>query len=469
MRKEKHHHFNSSVEDIFNDFVTFDGDTIILKPSVNPIFIDIVEKIVKKEVKVLYTTPNMICEFCNIKMWSNGTNTHLINKNREIKKQKYICPKCGHSHVTQLTFVPKGCNYTTDVQNEGLKQGLIEYKSLEKTAETIQNTHGCKPSIQTILNHMNKNEDIYLLNMEKKIEREIEEQNIDFSGVYNYDEQYVHIGGELNLRLTLLDNETKMVIEDDIIHWSQFNKKTVKKFIQNNLENLPLKGIVTDGVNYYPEIIDELKVPHQQCTFHKMQNLMTPLNKIINKNKLKIKKRKEKQDKIEKQIQNLEKKKGQVKKGRINKNDKKRIKTHTQIKELKKELQAVKKEMKEFKKENKELKKYIKQISRIFKSKTTQTAKNRLQKFKEKIKDLPNEIKLFIEKLPKNFQRLINHIENKLIPSTNNNIELFYGITIPKQLKRKYKTTKGFKTRLRLSKIRWNQRNVLKKNHIKKK
>jgi DNA repair exonuclease SbcCD ATPase subunit len=453
-----------SVEELFKNYVDFDGDTVILKNFIEPYFIDTLEKMVGKEVEVLYVEPFRFCWECKIKMSLNGTDPHLINKVREVRKQKYICPKCEFSHVTNLLFVPKGCNYTYAVQYEGLKQGLIEYKSLEKVAETIENIHGCKPRRQTVLNHMIANEEEFLSSLEKEIDDEIEEKNIGFSGVYNYDEQYDFVGGELHLRLTLLDNETRRIIEEKLVHCSKFDKKAVKKFIHGNLEGMPLKGIVTDGATYYPEIIDELGVPHQQCTFHKMKNLTKPTNKIINRNNLKIKKRKEKIKTKEKQIQKLEEKRGKVKRGRINKNDKQRRKTHEKIKKLKKEIKTIKKEIKTLQKENKELKHYVKQISRIFKSKTSKTAEKRFNKLKDKLKDLPNEIGSFIKKLMKNFQRTINHTKHKLIPSTNNNIELYFGITLPKQLKRKYRTIKGLKTRLRLSKIRWNQRNVLKIN-----
>jgi hypothetical protein len=143
-----------------------------------------------------------------------------------------------------------------------------------------------------------------------------------------------------------LDNKTKLLVADTLINSCDFNKKAVENFIHSNLDGLPLKGIITDGANYYPEIIDNLGVPHQQCTFHKMQNLMNLIYKIINRNKLKIQKRKEKIEKLEKKIHKLEKNKGSVKKGRINKNDKNRIKIHEKIKKLKKEVKELKNEIK---------------------------------------------------------------------------------------------------------------------------
>jgi hypothetical protein len=453
---------NDSVEDIFNNCVTFEDNKVTLKPFVDFCLVVDIEKLVGKEMTILYTEFELKCWDCDIKMNFNGTDPHWINKIHEVRKQKYICPKCGYSYVTKLDFVPKGSNYTTDVQEEGIKQNLIEYKSLEKTAETIQNIHGCKPTRQTVLHHISKNSDKYLSKIEKEIDKKIKEEKIEFSGIYNYDEQYEFINGDLNLRLTLLDYKTKQIVNDITINALNFNKEFVENFINDNLDGLPLKGIITDGANYYPEIIDNLGVPHQQCTFHKMKNLTKLTNKKININKLKIRRRKEKQEKLEKKIEKLEKNRGPVKRGRINKNDTEKIKISEKIKKTKKEIRKIKEEIKTFQKENKELKHYIDNISRIFKSKTSKTAEKRFNKLFDNLEDLPDEIGTFIKRLSKNFQRTINHTKHKFLPSTNNLIELYYGITLPKQLKRKYRTTKGLETRIRMSQIRWNQRNVLK-------
>jgi hypothetical protein len=60
------------------------------------------------------------------------------------------------------------------------------------------------------------------------------------------------------------------------------------------LKYLPLKGIITDGTNFYPKIIDELGVPHQICVFHKIQNLMNLHYKIINRDNMKIRREEKK-------------------------------------------------------------------------------------------------------------------------------------------------------------------------------
>ena len=118
--------------------------------------------------------------------------------------------------------------------------------------------------------------------------------------------------------------------------------------------------------------------------------------------------------------------------------------------------------MKKLKDENNEFKLYVDKISRMFKSKSFKTAQNRFDKLFNNLNELPDEIKTFMKRLSKNFQRSINHTKHSFLPSTNNLIESFFGITLPQHLKRKYRTIEGLNMRLRLAKIRWTQRNVLK-------
>ena len=72
----------------------------------------------------------------------------------------------------------------------------------------------------------------------------------------------------------------------------------------------------------------------------------------------------------------------------------------------------------------------------------------------------------FLENLDKKFDRTVKFYENPLIPRTNNNIERYFGITLPSYIKRKYRLIEGLTRRLRLQKIRWIRRNVLQEPEI---
>jgi hypothetical protein len=334
--------------------------------------------------------------------------------------------------------------------------------SLEKIGEMIELFTGVKLSRQTILNYAMLNEDKFFEEQYAEINAELERLGITPSGVYHYDEQYTFINRHLYLRLAILDTNTIMPIAKDLIISDDFNKEYVRDFLNKNLKDLPLKGMVTDGLNYYPELIDELGVPHQICVFHKMQNFMTLIYKIINKNDFKIKRREEKKEKLENKILELKKQRGSVPNGRINKNDKKRLKIHEKIKNYEKEIRKLNNEIKECKKENKELNKDKKKISKMFKSKTTETAEKRFKEFKNNISGLHESTKKFITRLGKTFERVTNHIRHDFLPNTNNIIENYFGTTIHKILKRKYRTSEGLKRRIELVDIIWIKRNVLK-------
>jgi len=78
------------------------------------------------------------------------------------------------------------------------------------------------------------------------------------------------------------------------------------------------------------------------------------------------------------------------------------------------------------------------------------------------IKEKLKEIASFLKKLAKDIDSTLNHIINKNIPNTNNKLEGYYKITLPRYLKRKFRTNKGLNIKLRLNRIRWTERNVLK-------
>ena len=446
---------------VFNVFVRFEKNVVYLKPNISPLIIPFISQTLPDEVIFCYERYNKECPFCGGELNANGRYKISINKCINVKKQQYICKSCDESLITDIDHVNKNSCYMNEISLQGLYIGLIDYMSLEKVSEIIKHFYGHAPARQTILNHINNNSEEFFKKEEEKIEKELEKANIQPSGVYHYDEQYIFVNTDLYLRLIILDNKTKMIIAEKLVHSDKFNKKIVKKFINSNLDDLPLKGIVTDGVNFYQEIIDDLDVPHQLCNFHKMQNLMNLVYKILNRKKLKIKKLKEKTIKDEENLNKTKTKQGKVKNGRIRKTDKKRQKTNKKINHTKKSIKDNKTKIRQLKKEIKEIEQNIDKIKLVLNSKTTKTAKKRFKKLTDMANELPEQITLFIKRLSKTFERTINHIENKFLPNTNNLLECYIGVTLPRYLKRKYKTIKGLENRLRMSKIRWINRNVL--------
>ena len=63
--------------------------------------------------------------------------------------------------------------------------------------------------------------------------------------------------------------------------------------------------------------------------------------------------------------------------------------------------------------------------------------------------------------MKKKFDKTTTYFQNPQIPRTNNKIEGYFKITLPKYLKRVYRTKEGLIRWIRLQKIRWTKRNVI--------
>ena len=193
-----------------------------------------------------------------------------------------------------------------------------------------------------------------------------------------------------------------------------------------------------------------------------MQNLMTPLTKFLNKRERSIKSLKNKITKNEEKIDKL-KTKIKLKRGRYHKNDKNAQSNVEKRKKLKEEIVLWKAQIRKYKKEIKEHTYYKEKIQVMFKSKTLKTAMNRYNKLKNKIEELPKIIQEFIKKLGKKLKRAFEYTENNKIPKTNNLIELLFRTTFPGRIKRIFRTYEGAKNKIKLNNIRWFERQVFSK------
>jgi len=103
---------------------------------------------------VIYTTELDKCPLCGSKIWKNGLEPLLINKIREINRQKFVCSnsRCGFNYITNLEEnIDKGCNYTINTREKGLDMGLISYMSYENMAEFFEMFTGINMPRQTVL------------------------------------------------------------------------------------------------------------------------------------------------------------------------------------------------------------------------------------------------------------------------------------------------------------------------------
>jgi len=392
----------------------------------------------------------------------NGTNSICLDNLNHVHVQKYVKNIDGYN-ITETTcldsFIDENCKYSNYLADLIVQLESIEQISYQKISEIIELFLGVKIPRQRIYDLFDKTIDGYLSMSIQELQKKIIDGEIEFSGFVHYDEEFLWIKHQPYVRLTLLDAQNKLIIEDTVIPRELFTKNYIKLFLETSLENLEVNTIITDGYNAYASIIEDLGFNHQRCTFHSMKNLMDKLIKKHNKLNRRIKKLNDDIKDLEKQIKVINKKyKG--KKGRIQKNDKERQKDNGKKKSLKKQLSKMKAERKEITNKLKIDDSLVKKISLIFKSKTEKTARKRFQKLYDKLEELPEEIQSFIEKLSKYIDKAIQHTINRKIPSTNNLIEGFYKTTLPREIKKIFKTYRGLLIRITLNNIRWIKRCV---------
>jgi hypothetical protein len=123
---------------------------------VPPEFIFLIDNLVKEEYKVVYIKITEKCPVCGAKLDKNGTNTLFLNKNRVVRKQKYVCSdkECKkHTIVSLKQFIDKYCNYTKVLKDGGLNMGSIDYFSYGKKSELIEMMTGVQIPRQTVHYH----------------------------------------------------------------------------------------------------------------------------------------------------------------------------------------------------------------------------------------------------------------------------------------------------------------------------
>ena len=140
------------------------------------------------------------------------------------------------------------------------------------------------------------------------------------------------------------------------------------------------------------------------------------------------------------------------------KNGKKNIKKR---KKLNAENKRLRKELKQKRKELEEQKNIDKRVSNIYDVDSQKDADRRFNTIYNQIDQFDEDTQKFLKNLNKKFDRTTTYFRDSQIPRTNNKIEVYFKITLPKYLKRIYRTRKGIIRWIRLQKIRWTNRNVI--------
>ena len=473
-----------SAELVFKDYVTFKDNIVYLTEDVPEHIAKFFKAIMPDFVLIIYEMFNPVCPYCGAKLHRHEINEWKMNKETIIYKQRYKCTNssCSKTITTSLPeIVDKNCCFTKEIRQIGNKIEDLEHISYEKKAELIEKQYGVQISRQTVQYHEFKKSEEYLSKKEEKITQMIQARNIEFSGIFGYDESFFTINGEKYLRTTSIDTQNHMILNDQIMKYEDFDKYFIEIFMTYSLKDLTVYSnpnipnpkhpslltdlkkdtMITDGYTAYVPIIEKLHMTHQKCVFHKIMNQRTPVWKTTNKLQRQRENKENQLEKTKEKIQQLEKLSKGQKPGRIPLKDKKRRKNKEKLKKKKQEKTQLKKDIKKINKQLDEFEYYNNKISEIFNYDTVQKAEIEFNRLYNQLDFLPEEIAKFIKNLKKDFDKTINHIKRKDIPKTNNLLEGFFKITFPKKYKKRFRTDTGVKNYLRHMKIRWYERNVL--------
>ena len=283
---------------------------------------------------------------------------------------------------------------------------------------------------------------------------------IEPTGIYHYDEEYLHENGVKMVRLAIIDAVTNLIINDQVIYQEDFDKEFMEIFLKYSLEGLPKKILITDGHPAYPAIIERICIKQQLCIFHIIKNHQDKSIKKINKLERRIKTVETKVKENQAEINEIRQySKGKTNK--VNKDEKIRKRNIKRRKKLDAQNKKYRKELKEKRKELKEKKKINERIENMHDVDDQKGAKRRFNTLYNPLDQFDEDTQKFLKNLNKKFDKTIEYYKNPDIPRTNNKIEGYFKITLPKHLKRIYRTREGLIRWMRLQKIRWTERNVI--------
>ena len=425
-----------SVVEVYKNF-TIDGK-LYVDISTPYDFLLLLEKYCPDRIKIVLIDVNQQNKLLNNDFNRNGTRNYDLDNLDNIYVQKYI-----NKHDSSNTDFTNLKSYVkpTEKYSKYIKDLIVDILSIvdipfEKLSELINRINGIEIPKERICEIYQDHVRWKIFNDIEEIQNEIQNGNIELSGVIHYDEQFLWVKHQPYARLTIIDAGSRVILQDIVIPREKFNKYFIKKFLTESIEGFEIDTIITDGYRAYNSIIEDLGLKHQVCVFHKMKNLMDELTLIHNSLRSKIKNLKKEIPKLEAELEELEQKYKGIK-GRPKESDIERKENIQAKKDLSTKISLKKEELRKHEKELGFDEKIVSKISRIFKYKTIQACKNKFYKLYENRNEYRKEINDYLKKLSKNLDKYLAHVLDTGVPSTNNTIEAFFKITLPRTSKRK--------------------------------
>lgn len=334
-----------------------------------------------------------------------------------IKVKRYYCKNCRtYSQVGFNGIYDDYCNFSVKMKNKAVLDVQGGWVSLRHCSSIFKNHNNVSISHETIRKELLSPNGCYYKN-----------DDLILSKYYGYDVQWIKINKKWYYRHVLFDlvnhvPVAELLVKNETLH-------TTKKFIQSNLEPKDCIAIVTDLKPGYDKVMWELGFIHQHCIFHLLQNIYNYIKKDI---------------KIKKREYALE----------LKKKDKSLTKSQIE-KIVSKKIEAYQEEIEE----------YMELFRYLFKQQTYDKALAYIELLKQELKNFPTVLKNYLSKnfFPeyKKFLYFLKKPYKGKLNSTNNQTENYIGNTMPKSVKKIYRTPEGMFSQIIHRKDGWGEKRKL--------
>lgn len=348
------------------------------------------------------------CKHCHSrKVKKHGQTSRILygddGARHDVVVQRYYCPECGKYTQTEFNgeFKPYA-HYSNSIRDKIMNVESWTRISLRNAANILKEFTNHPMSHETVRKTMLLVDDYYISFT----------SIVPTSGFYGFDTQWVGINSKWKYRHVIYDLIYKVPVAE--LFSDNEDSKTIKNFIEKTIPEHQRIGIVTDLKPSYNKIMDNLGFIHQHCQFHFKQ--------IISKYKTEYLRKKEKTITIK------YKKQGKS------------------IQEVKKEINRIKNKIQE----------ELEEFYELFNHESIFEARKYINSLTPKIKQYTSFLKNYIHKnfIP-HYKKIINFLDNNRLDHTNNQTENFIGNTLPRHIKKIFRTPLGIINHILLRDLHW--------------
>ena len=270
MNKNKNPTIISSADELFKSFCDEKGD-ILVDENCNPDLIQDLNKYKTIDNKFKLVKSDLICPHCESKLHVHDVDEFMPNNSLSMLKTVYKCSNedCGcYVCPNWDEYISPNCNYTKSMMEISLELSLIANISYQKQSEIIKLFTDIDITRNRLYEYAKNNFEDFVDKHNNTIEEGIKTQEIEFSNVVCYDEQYVLENNEWVYKMMALDPSTKYIYAFKVVRKKDFNTQTVVKFLKPIVDEHNIKVMSADGAKINKKVAEELNLELDLCYFH---------------------------------------------------------------------------------------------------------------------------------------------------------------------------------------------------------